>query len=163
MFSFVYTLWEKIMGVGEAKTTTVKLSGAGSGELLEKLGGLFVAATDACQAYAAGSVKRMQAEDLNLQNLQRSKQRLESEVRTLEQRKKTLQSQPPPQQKQQLKGGPGTKPLSPEQEAKRQFEAEQRHKAAAEAERSKPLTQKPFEGLMLQVSAEGQEEEVQQS
>jgi len=127
-----------------------------------KIGKLLEAATDACSAYAASAVKKMQADDLHLQQLHRNKQRLESEIKALETKKKNLQVQQPP--KQQMKKD--TKPLTPEAQALqmvKQEEEREARKKKAEEERHKPLTHSPFASLSIQIGEDQQEEETRQA
>lgn len=146
--------------------TTVKLSGPGTEDLMGKIGKLMDAATDACTAYAASTVKKMQADDLHLQQLHRNKQRLESEVKALETKKKNLQAQAQQvqQPKQQMKKD--TKPLTPEAQAAlmvKQEEEREARKKKAEEERHKPLTHSPFASLSIQIGEDPPQEEQAQS
>ena len=143
--------------------TSVKLSGPGTEDLMGKIGKLMEAATDACSAYAASAVKKMQADDLHLQQLHRNKQRLESEIKALETKKKNLQVQQQPP-KQQMKKD--TKPLTPEAQALqmvKQEEEREARKKKAEDERHKPLTHSPFASLSIQIGEDQPEETQAQS
>lgn len=143
----------------------VKLSGPGVNDLMSSLQLLLTAATEACQAYCMKSVKEMKQEDFNLQNLHQRKQKLESDVKRLEERKKMLTqgsqpSQAQPQQKNEMKKG--TKTLTPEEQAahRTRIEAERAaRKAESEAKREAPLTHQPFAAL-ADIEAK---QEVQQS
>jgi len=144
----------------------MSLSGPGTQNLINNLTSLLVAAKDACEAYAAKAVKEMQAKDVELTELHRRRQRLESEVKTLEERKRKALI-PPVHAQVQRSAAPnmrsGTKPLTPEQMAKAQFDAEQKVKAEAEAKRNAPLTHniKGLEGITLSVTDDEVEAEQQ--
>lgn len=143
----------------------MSLSGPGTQNLINNLTSLLVAAKDACEAYAAKAVKEMQAKDIELTELHRRRQRLESEVKTLEERKRKALI--PPTRVEQQANRPaqnmrsGTKPLTPEQMAKAAYDAEQKVKAEAEAKRNAPLTHniKGLESITLSVTDESEVEQ----
>lgn len=145
----------------------LQLSGPGTQNLINNLSSLLVAAKEACEAYAQKAVKEMQAKDVELTELHRRRQRLESEVKTLEERKRKALI-PPTRAEQQANHRPaaqnmrsGTKPLTPEQMAKAQYEAEEKAKAEAEAKRNAPLTHtiKGLEGITLSVTTDDAEQQ----
>lgn len=138
----------------------MKLEGPGTANLLTKLAGLVEAGTEACQAYAQGRVQDMKAKDMELQELHRRRQRLENEVKQLEERKKKALGQPVAKPVERLKGG--TKPLTAEEQAAHRakgVEDRDRRKAEVEAKREAPLTHQPFAAL---AEIEGSEEAPQQ-
>lgn len=144
----------------------MQLSGPGTQGLINNLSALLVAAKEACEAYAQKAVKEMQAKDAELTELHRRRQRLESEVKTLEERKRKALIPPvhaPTQRPATQNMRSGTKPLTPEQMAKAQFEQEQKVKAEAEARRNAPLTHniKGLEGITLSVTTDEPEAEQQ--
>lgn len=144
----------------------MQLSGPGTQNLINNISALLVAAKDACEAYAQKAVKEMQAADVELTELHRRRQRLESEVKTLEERKRKALIPPVHAQVQRPAAQnmrSGTKPLTPEQMAKAQFEAEQKAKADAEAKRNAPLTHtiKGLEGITLSATTDEAEAEQQ--
>ena len=128
----------------------VKLEGPGTVNLVGALTAFLSAATDAFTAYAQKAVKEMQKQDNDMNELHRRRQRLESEVKALEERKKkALAGQPTNPQKMKQ----GTKPLTPEEQAahRAKIEAERaaraEKKAEAQAEREGPLRHQPFAAL----------------
>lgn len=143
----------------------MSLSGPGTMGLINNLSALLVSAKEACEAYAQKAVKEMQAKDVELTELHRRRQRLESEVKTLEERKRKALIPPVHAQVQRPAQNmrSGTKPLTPEQMAKAQFEAEAKAKAEAEAKRNAPLTHniKGLEGITLSVTTDEAEVEQQ--
>lgn len=141
----------------------VKLSGPGTGNIMEAVQALLVAATEACTAYSMKAVKDMQRDD---DSLHKRKQKLEAEVRQLEERKRKALAQPAqpqqkqkqPQQEKQQDMRQGTKPLTPEEvEAHRaRLEAAKLLKQS-EVEAKTPLSHQPFAALALAKTAETQQ------
>lgn len=133
-------------------TMQVKLEGPGTVNLVGALTALFQAATDACIAYSQKTVKEMQKQDNDMTELHRRRQRLESEVKALEERKKKALTGQPSNPQKQMKSG--TKPLTPEEQAahRAKIEAEraaraEAKKAEAQAAREGPLRHQPFAAL----------------
>ena len=141
----------------------VKLSGPGSEGIMSMLTSFFTAATEACQAFAMKSVAEMKQKEVELSELHRRRQllesnlkRLEGEVKVMEERKrkalpaKVEQAAKPAQQHMRS----NTKPLTPEQMALAQVRREEEaaaRKAEAEAKRAAPLTHQ-IKGLTLSVN-----------
>lgn len=132
--------------------TEIELKGPGTASLMAALAKLLEVAAEACTAYTMTAVASMKAKEVELTELHRKRQRLESEVKQLEERKKKAlipaavakpveqhKAALPPQQHMRS----NTKPLTPEQMALAQVKAEEAaavRKAEAEAKRQAPLT-----------------------
>jgi transposase len=135
----------------------MKLSGPGTGDLMTNLAGLLGAATEACQAYSMKAVKEMKQADESLQDLHRRRQRLESEVKQLEERKKKALANQPQQSPPKHEMKKGTKPLTTEEQAAHRVKVEAERaarRAENESKREAPLTHQPFSAL---IEAEAQE------
>lgn len=123
-----------------------KLAGPGVGKLIETVTNFFQAGTEAFQAYSMKAVKEMKREDENLQRLHVQKNKLENEVRILEERKRKALANAPQQNKQTMKEG--TKPLTAEEQAAHKAKSEaERDERAKKREMAAPLVHKPFAAL----------------
>lgn len=133
----------------------VKLSGPGTTDIMAGLAKLMSAAADACQAYCVKSMKEMKELDVELN---KRKQYLEAEVKQLEARKHRAITQPfkvqqPSKPAQHMRSN--TKPLTPEQMALAEVQAEEKARKRKEAEEANaPLTHgiRGLESIVLEVS-----------
>jgi len=147
--------------------TEIELKGPGTANLMASLAKLLEVAAEACTAYTMTAVASMKAKEVELTELHRKRQRLESEVKQLEERKKKALlpvakvEQPAKPAQQHMRSN--TKPLTPEQMALAQVKAEEAaaaRKAEAEAKRQAPLTHgiKGLESVILTIPSEQKSE-----
>lgn len=127
-----------------------RLSGPGTNDLMTKLTALATKLSElleagkvACEAYSMKAVKEMKKADDGLEDLHRRRQRLEAEVKRLEERKKVAVVQVT----KTVEMKKGTKALTPEEliahRAKVEADREKR-KVEAELKRTGHLTHQPF-------------------
>ena len=122
-----------------------KLEGPGTSNFLSKLTDLVVAATEAFQAFAQAKVKDMQKADVEMTDLHRRRQRLENEVKQLEERKKKALPEMAVKAPTETKLKVEVARLTHEKQVTHKAKENERHQRKQD---EAPLTQRPFDKLV---------------